>query len=253
MMTAQQHRTLDAAVTKLVNRCLNRFGFTRYVEDSAASAPPLMTRRYGVTDPVIAAQYGYHPAPSEGVGAVAKPSGGAAAFSDAQRLVLYGPMDAKGQPATGTQAYNGQSVPAGGCYGEANRTVKGDAFEQSDPAGLVAQIAAASAKQSESDARIVALFKKWSTCMAGKGFTYATPYEPLDGGSLKQSVTAATPSQNEIRTAVADVACKQANNVVGTWFAVESAYQNVMIQKNQESLTRIHAAIEDMMRASAAV
>jgi hypothetical protein len=47
--------------------------------------------------------------------------------------------------------------------------------------------------------------------------------------------------------------CKGKNNVVGTWFAVEAAYETRDIQVNIKKMTRIRNSIDIAVRNAAAV
>ena len=82
-------------------------------------------------------------------------------------------------------------------------------------------------ERSKSDPRTGAVFHDWSRCMVERGYSYASPLAPAAGVDLNST----TISPLEIRTALADVTCKAATNVVGVWYAVESAYENTMIER----------------------
>jgi hypothetical protein len=92
-------------------------------------------------------------------------------------------------------------------------------------------------EKSKTDPRVVAVIKLWSECMKRSGFTYASPLDA--GGDRPEWLRAATPSVAEIRTAVADVRCKQQTNLIGIWFTIESAYENGAIHLHIEQLTQI--------------
>jgi hypothetical protein len=252
MLTAQQRRVLYAAATKVTNDCLTSFGFTDPQQPPVAYQPDLLTHRYGVTDPVAAAQFGYHDSPATAEIANAQKPAAGNPVSGAEQVVLDGYPDDKAKDAA--NKYNGKQVPAGGCTGEARRQTRSDVLDDADPDGIVAQIATASEKQSETDSRVVAVFQKWSTCMTAKGFAYKMPIGMADDDpDLARSFAASTASPREIQTAVTDVDCKKKNNVVGVWFAVETAYQKTMIQQKQQRLTAVRNAIEETMRACATI
>jgi hypothetical protein len=245
-LTPAEQRQLNDAQTILANRCLARFGFTQ----TLAAPPPLdahdpaLSRRYGVTDPATAAQYGYH-APADPSGPASRPP--AQALDQDYSAVLYG--SSSGRKAE----HNGAAVPDGGCMGEARRKLDSDAYEQLSNGGLAVQIERSAGQQAQSDARVAGKFAEWSACMKGKGFDYRDPFQPLDGDTLKTSLAQPAPTEQEIRTAVADVECKRQVNLVGVWYAVESAYEQKLIEKNQERLDQTKQAIDAMLKAASGV
>ena len=249
--TPGQQRTMFAAMTEATNECMRSFGFAGDEITPGVADTPLLAHRYGVTDPAAAARYGYHAAPEERTGGTKQVAAGAP-VSAAESLVLDGFPDDRARDAANT--HNGRQVPPGGCTGEARRRTKTEALDRADPDDLVRNIAVASLKQSETDARVVEVFRKWSDCMAAAGYQYKIPVGMADDDpELAASFNSATASAKEIQLAVTDVGCKQRNNVVGVWFAVESAYQKVLIQQNQERLTQVRTALDDAARTAASI
>jgi hypothetical protein len=224
---------INQATTSLVNACLQRFGFNSVLPAASKSAPETLARRYGVTDAKIATTYGYHLAPSEGVVADRKTSP-TTPMSTSEMLVLTGSptVGAPGAtPKASNRTYNGQQVPVGGCLGEAN-TKLGNGSKYESGLNLIDDIDTGSYARAKVDPRVVAVFAKWSACMKQKGYSFADPYAAAESADLSTS----TPSASEIQTAEADVACKTSTNVVGVYFAVESSYENVEIQKDIQQL-----------------
>lgn len=241
LFTAAQTRVLNDAHRSLVNDCMTRFGFsTEFVPPTAGVAPPnQLTRRYGVTDQVSAARYGYHLTPEDGIPTAGKPQTGGRAYTKAELLVLTGNESgtpvAPNQSPAGGKSHNGKAVPPGGCTGEAKAKLGFDKLERADAARLPDQINFSTYQQASSDSRVVAVLKQWSACMKAKGYTYGTPTQAMEAADIKQ----ASPTDAEIRTAIADVTCKKEHNVVGVWYGIESAYQKTVIQQNIEKLTSI--------------
>jgi hypothetical protein len=113
---------INQATTSLVNSCMQRLGFNSVLPPASKSAPETLARRYGVTDAKIAATYGYHLAPSEGVVADRK-TNPTTPMSTSEMMVLTGSPNVGAPGATpkaSNRTYNGQQVPVGGCLGEAN-------------------------------------------------------------------------------------------------------------------------------------
>ncbi|MEU7059581.1 hypothetical protein [Streptomyces sp. NPDC046197] len=92
---------------------------------------------------------------------------------------------------------------------------------------------------SMADRRVTTVFARWSACMATRGFRVSDPLHPAD---KLPSLTEPVPSRAEIDQAEADVVCKQRTDLVGVWFAVESAYQRTAMGRNAAALTSVAAA-----------
>ena len=251
MMTPEQLRTSSAAFSKVLGECMRSFGFTDPVVPSVAYQPSLMARRYGLTDPANAARLGYHAAPGEDRTTTVRPTP-TRQLSAREQTVSFGYPGDKAKDAA--NEYRGRAVPAGGCYGEAQRRVGFDLIDRADPDSIVNQIALASLHQSESDSRVVSVLQRWSRCMASRGFRYDSPIGMADHDEeLAESFHAQLASASEISIAKADVACKRRHNVVGVWFAVETAYQRTMIQQKESLLDGVRSAIDDSLRACAEI
>ena len=72
--------------------------------------------------------------------------------------------------------------------------------------------------------------------MKTKGFDYPNP-TTTPGRDPKFS--GATPSPLEIAIAQSDVACKRQTNLVGIWYAVDSAYQQAALAHHAGALAGI--------------
>jgi hypothetical protein len=131
-------------------------------------------------------------------------------------------------------------VPAGGCHGEAQRRLAfvdpstKQAVDDYLPQGLSLE----SFQRSQDDSRVQAAYADWSSCMRAKGHDYPKPLDPYGDPKLRPAGSA-----RERHTATDDVACKKSTNLVGRWYAVESAYQTAQIHDHETELTAIaHAA-----------
>jgi hypothetical protein len=100
--------------------------------------------------------------------------------------------------------------------------------------------------ESQSDARVISVFTKWSACMARKGYSYAVPLDAAEDRRWKQpgQGTPAQAGPEEINSAVAEVGCVYETNVLGVCFAVEAEYENRDIAKNAQALTKLKAQSE---------
>lgn len=200
-----------------------------------------MSRRYGVTDADIASRWGYHLTPDDGVTDRSEPGNPVTA---GEMLVWTGYADGRPQAEEQDPAmYNGMRVPEGGCAGEASRSLEFTSREDvAEP--LVVSIDFGAFRQATDDGRVRAVFGEWSECMRAKGYDYPDPIAA--GGAA--DVTTAEPSTAEVRTATADVACKAQHNVIGVWFAVESAYETAMINTKLEELHAAQAKMAIILR-----
>ncbi|MGW2746435.1 hypothetical protein [Streptomyces sp. NPDC001450] len=174
------------------------------------------TRRYAISDRATARRYGYHlppftqgTAPPVSLGSLSKP--------------LREAMTTCGEQAAKEQRDKGLSPGQ----------------EQSD---LAADLKARDFKASQSDPRVLGVFRKWSTCMGRKGYPYATPLDAASDNRWKQSgrrtpaALRAEVTPQEAGAAAAEVDCVYETNVLGVSFAVEAEYENRDIEKNAEAL-----------------
>ncbi|MGW2485701.1 hypothetical protein ACWCV9_00585 [Streptomyces sp. NPDC001606] len=256
MLTPRQALEYDEADDAAVRACMRRLSVPypaaarlpagSAAEREALDAYTVLYRRYGLTDAAEARTWGYHTptAASSGTTAakaakVAKPR----SLSTAARGVLTG-VDTSGTPLT---AYRGRPVPRGGCLDEAERLLGagGSQGPGTDTDGIVTSIKADGFERSMSDPRVTKVFSAWSACMTSRGFRMSTPMDEVP------SSNGATPSRSEIAQARADVACKARTNLVGVWFAVESAYELAAIAEHRAELDRLVKARDATIRAIA--
>ncbi|WP_147375529.1 hypothetical protein [Jiangella rhizosphaerae] len=208
---------LDRATVTLVERCLRRFG-----EDADLPVPdpgPRLgptERRYGLTDPAVAATHGYHLA-----GDATRSGPAPVAVDD---TVLLG-------ATTPGATVAGLAVPEGGCVGEASRAVGG----APGSAEIVQRINADSVSGAMTDPRVVAAFAAWSACMADAGYDYDDPWQPPADGWLED----ATPSTEEIAVATADVACKESTRLVAIWHHVDVELQEELVAAHEAELALV--------------
>lgn len=213
----------SSAQRTLVRKCMQRFGI-----DLAAPDPPAAVglrswteRRYGLTDVTSAAAHGY------GLGERdpgAQPGGGRPRASD---LTALGRAVLTGEGATNA---DGQRIPEGGCAGEVQRLVAAAGRNHPDEA-LVQRLSLQSFEASQIDLRVREVFARWAECMRAAGYHYSSPLDPPADPRFRKRG-----SLEEIATAKTDVSCKRLTNLVGVWFAVESAYQRKFIGENRAAL-----------------
>ncbi|MGF7234169.1 MAG: hypothetical protein ACQSGP_04295 [Frankia sp.] len=220
----------------LTHGCMQRLGY---------SFPPLTPgiptgpstwneRRYGVTDPAMAARYGYGLGPRDPASHPGRPDEtGANTPTTAQLRALDG--------SVGT--VNGVPVPAGGCTGQANRHLAGG--ETAADVNLPQQLSSESFARSSTDPAVTPATAAWSRCMQAAGYRYTTALDPPGDPRWSR-----VPRSTQIATANRDVSCKRQANLVGIWFTVEAAYQRQLIADHRTALALVHAAKSAQLAAA---
>ena len=178
-------------------------------------------RRYGVSDPEITNTYGYH---------LPSTVDGSTTTTDIDKKT------AEPRPE-----------PQRRCLDEATKIIAGTGpLGNSD---LVRKIAWESYEHSLRSPTVTEAVSRWSSCMATKGYGYATPQDAESAFDLNSTVV----TEKEIATAVADVSCKQKIQLVDTWYSVEKDYQSVEIAKHARELEAAKKAHDECMRSASDV
>jgi hypothetical protein len=243
-MNATDASLIHAALLVLSAKCGLRFGVAstdHTLADPAASRSD-GPRLYGVVDLSVAQNYGYHsPDAQQSARTNDKLALGSWNPDARERLVMLG-VGPDGSALTDRpRDSNGRPLPVGGCAGEADRQLAGG---QSVDRTLPQVLAVEASRRAASDSRVAAAWAKWSACMTAKGYSYKSPNDPINsfGGGTVTAV--------EKTTAIADVTCRLNTNVVGLWMAVETAYENVLIDENALQLQELQRHIDEQ-RANA--
>jgi hypothetical protein len=231
-----ESQRLARAHRALLSQCVRGFGYHYTAPDPAQAGPRTWNeRRYGLTDPTVAAADGYWASGRAEFASGGRPANHASA---AENDLVTG---------AGPKTVNGKTVPAGGCAEEARRRLTA-----SDPAGadqsLAQRLGSDTFFRSQRDPRVQTAFQQWSACMKAAGFTYAGPLDPpkdprFQGGLGKREIAAAT----------ADVACKRQTNLVGVWFTVEASQQWSLIEANKPALQLARTAFQAELAIAAGV
>ena len=226
--TAVQQVKISRAVVVLAATCERRFAVSNTNPGTVEPVSIDNSRRYGVTSDAQVATWGYH-APNSLSGATdSKDAPDGWHPNRLEALVAYG----NGSGAASLRDDAGVGLPSGGCYGEAwSKLADGQVV---DP-DLVDNLAQQASTLTESDARVISAFARWSDCMDVAGFAYATPWAANDAGWDMSKPASAL----EIATARADVECRTSTNLVGVWSAVERGYQEELISYHRSDLDRI--------------
>jgi hypothetical protein len=230
--TSASH-VINLADLMLVRNCMAKYGFSYAVPTTTSvmqtdTDGANMSRRYGITDASVAAQWGYEEPPTQN--SSADDVNQVTSLSDAEYIMLWGHSKASNTATVSTLA-NGTAVPAGGCMGVARSQLsKHDNLASSDPAE---QIDDESFANSQSDPRVADVFSAWSRCMAASGYNLKTPLD-----AMATYAGAASPSHAEISQALTDISCKNKTKLIQTWVGVETSIQDQLIAQNQTALTQ---------------
>lgn len=217
--SAQLQAQLDDMRLRLVTRCMDSagFGYPVIVEDPMSyGADPGNSAFYvfGATDMAVAAKYGYHETD----------------VAVAHRHTVNGGKLPKMRALPAAEI-----TQLGTCNEQVSNQVGNPGWKSE-----IQNLAWTAWQQSKSDPRVVAGFQKWSACMVRKGFRYDTPLDALVGqpaGSNRAvQWNAPDPSQLEVSTAEADVACKTVTGLLSVWRAVLVQDQQALVTKNLPSL-----------------
>ena len=247
LYTPEQLAELDRATFAVANACMSRYGLTLPARPQlpAQYSGNLVALRYGPSELQSASAYGYHRTTS---GSNDEQSARIPPMTGDQAMVYQGRKIGAAATSPGTPpVYHGVAVPPGGCLGEAQRRIAGS--EPSGQSPHAQQIKDDGYTRSAADPRVVAVVKAWSQCMRARGFDYATPTDAFS--DRRWSTPSAT--QTEIATAVADVTCKRQANLIGTWYAVESAYEQREIAQQSAALNAELAAKRSELAQAASI
>jgi hypothetical protein len=102
-------------------------------------------------------------------------------------------------------------------------------------------------QEAEQDSRMIKANSAWSSCMSRRGLHYGKPNDANEDPRWQGGPA----SPAEIETAKADVGCKEEVNLVGTWYALEVAYQKRLVERNFTQLEALKR-YEEMVAKNAA-
>ncbi|MFI6908313.1 hypothetical protein ACIBKY_44125 [Nonomuraea sp. NPDC050394] len=210
-----ENMTLEVAEDLLVRDCLRARGMAWHVLPGPAdseSEPP-HRRRYGILEPEMADVFGYHTPPD-------RPAVAARKENDLARM---------------TQASPDVREAAERCLDRARDHMSAGAPKAD--ASFFNKTIFASFDASQRDEQVRRAFRSWSACMAGEGFRYPDPLAAITDARWETG----QPTSQEIRTAQADLRCKDKTDLVAIWAAAETRIQNDVIRSHPERFQRLRA------------
>ena len=216
MPTRQQSLMVGGTRDELIDQCMDKAGYPAWKpapDLPALGGKTLTDWRYGIHDAQLAAQRGYHPAKAE-----------QEAYDSAME---EGAVDKSGAPDDKVQA----------CAAEVDGNVP-----SAQPADIVQQVSGEAFEESHHDPKVAAAFAEWSACMKDKGYAYKAPMDANDDPRFSDPNAV---SELEIRTAKADIACRDKTNVTRIWFDAESAIQRTKIADHLKEFDAAAQAVKD--------
>ncbi|XBH20550.1 hypothetical protein V5R04_09910 [Jonesiaceae bacterium BS-20] len=227
---ATKERIIAQAYNSTLKQCMEGRGF-EYIEgmgELRRSSESDAQYVYSVTDPQVAAVYGFHPQSwvedaikSEARLTEPSPS---VAYTDA----LYGDMHTVkvfDQDGVEIGSYDPES-----CVGVANDTVRPNWAEERQLDALAWEISLAVNEQSTPE--VIEGFAAWSVCMKDSGFEYATPWD------ANNEFDSNLPTAPEIEVAVASAECQQSTGLIKTWSRVRAELVHKELEKHPGIITR---------------
>ncbi|WP_343327564.1 MULTISPECIES: hypothetical protein [unclassified Streptomyces] len=235
MQTYQQTVTITRAVGVLETRCMADYGFDFQPPEAGRTPPPNdndanIERRYGISNRKIAEKYGY------GLVEQGEQTGGKMPHLTASAALVLSGRSSRDEKTT-SHSYQGKQIPEGGCAGDSVRKVGADDIDMS----LASKLAYDSLAKSQESAKVRAALESWSTCMKGKGYTVATPFDAADIG---------TAGSSGVTLALADIDCKAETGLVGIWFAEDTAIQKAQIETHHLELEEARKNNENAVEAA---
>ncbi|UJW34753.1 hypothetical protein L3Q67_13875 [Saccharothrix sp. AJ9571] len=213
--------TVEKARSTLAETCMRARGHEVDIPEisgSNAAAGTENSRRYGLVDESVATRFGYHfPSDQATENRSLRQQEWEAGLSKEIRTLLDG---------------------ENGCSDEAQRELRKDA-PAADTGWLTDQDFSALEASAELEP-VAAAREGWRTCMAGHGFAYATPEDAI--ADAKWQLDSPAPSPEEVRTAQADVGCKQSTGLARIWHEAETGLQRQVIERERTRFDEIKTA-----------
>ncbi|WP_086826391.1 hypothetical protein [Streptomyces sp. NRRL B-24572] len=268
--TSDQQYQVKKAQNRLIDQCMKRFGF-EYAPP--APQPPSRddskSRIFGLASAEDAARFGYasprratDPAAAKrqqlpplsrtgqtvlnGVDLVAEAEAKKKGKTAAPANEPKSQAEAEKAPGSGIMV-NGREVPVGGCGRESALKLYAPNPGSVDIL-FVFNLGAQAESKALEDSRVREATAKWSQCMADSGFTTSSPDSVQSDLGLEQGGLS---SPRAITIAKADVACKTRVNYIGTRYAVQSAYEKLLVEENAETLALFRQQTQDRLRLAA--
>ncbi|MET8770222.1 hypothetical protein [Streptomyces sp. NPDC004658] len=244
--TSRDGKAVGTAQWILARKCMVRLGFSgfrtldiRTVESTYPVRQGTLTGSgsmvgdaspYGVDDPDLAAEHGYHNARRD------ESDTQSMEWPSDQYAALTGTFE-RGQ----SHRAHGNPIPKKGCMGEALTRIYGPEPKPTKIGGvrlsgyysLPAQYWYTAHKEARKDPAWKKADRAWSACMKDEGFRYSDPDQASTDSDWYRGDK---PSAKEKKTAAADARCKLDTGYIQAVHAVESRAQKKAITENKKAL-----------------
>ncbi|MFH9425432.1 hypothetical protein [Streptomyces sp. NPDC017529] len=224
MPTRAQARLVSTSRDTLIDRCMDKAGYPAWKpapDLPQVGGKTLTDWRYGIHDATLAAERGYHPEAGEQEAYDAAMSEGA--------------VDESGAPDDVVKR----------CVSQADGSVPA-----AQPADVLQQVSGEAFNESRTDPKVVAAFTKWSSCMKTKGYSYKAPMEANDDPAFADPHKV---SKQEVKTAQADITCRDEADVARTWFDAEAKLQRSKIAEHLQAISKSAEATKQAVAKAKAV
>ncbi|MFE7073921.1 hypothetical protein ACFU96_27910 [Streptomyces sp. NPDC057620] len=211
-------QVIESAEDVIVRRCMAAQGFSWPLLPRSGDTEPVNRRRYGVVELSVARRFGYHLPPD--------------APQTAHRRALAETREDALRPAGKRAAYSEQG--RGGCWNKAHAQLLENVPTSNHD--LLNRVVVASFDTARHDKAVVRTVSAWSACMRRSGHPYADPLAAAGDGRWARS---ARPTAEELRTAVADVRCKQKTLLVRVWAHAEERAQRTAVHKHRKDFNAL--------------
>lgn len=242
--SADDRQAIFDAVSILTARCTATFGVT-YTAGRLTDQPTVlngMDRRYGLVNSEEVVRWGYaKPTPA---GGAANEKTGVGAWNPSARELEVVTGRTPGGQRSALKAADGTAVPENGCASWAWQEIWAGKQSRLDQA--VSQILGDAWGRTLNDSRAQAAEKAWVDCMGQAGYQLKHRWEA--GNSV-----ASKPAAQQIAMAKLDLACAQKVNYVGIWYAVDSAYQRLLIAGREGQLSQATSDHREMVARASAI
>lgn len=251
-------RLVEHASDVLIQRCMAEAGFDYQVapprEAPQDAAAMLIDQALGVTTVADAQRYGYVPPlvalDADDDGRADLNSSSEPAFLDALFGTDRGSPESNAVVDDDTGRQVGSLEIRDGCTGSADDQLFGSSEDRASFYSLdltLQNLAVEAVVKTQSSSPIQSATADWSRCMANAGYDFSTPQDPLEVEWAEPR-----PSEDEVRTALADVQCKEQAGLISTYrtllndaaSAVEGQYASTLAEWSEQSDLVTRQALE---------
>lgn len=235
VLAGEQAQAVLAAHRLLIERCMRDQGYpylaSRILDTGKVYYP------YGPTDPEEAAAYGYNQRPTQVLFETGPRDEEEIGLSPGYLQALLG-VSAPSSGLTLPEKGMGPVTLAHGCTGRATLGLG----PLPDPASLVGKLGWQAQNLVRGDPAVRSALDAWSICMDRAGRPFESPMAALEHDWDSE------PKQEEIATALADIACKAAADLPRTWQQAEARAQRPLVAAHRQQLAQVRARSQAQVR-----